>query len=103
MDNLREETLRVLKEHNKTIEDIKFICSGDKNIPIDMFFIKADRMYDNYAGWIEIDECLMIVGDNWWLERAEYDGSEWWEFRTMPQIPDGKPDYTYTPFNWDRE
>lgn len=98
MDNLREETLRVLKEHNKTIEDIKFICSGDKNIPIDMFFIKADRMYDDGYGGTEVDQSLMIVGDNWWLERGEYDGSEWWEFKIIPQIPNEKPDYTYSPF-----
>ena len=45
--NLRKETLRILKNHNKAIEDIKFICSGDENIPIEMFFIKADREYDD--------------------------------------------------------
>lgn len=26
----------------------------------------------------------MLVGDGWWIERAEYDGSEWWEFKTIP-------------------
>ena len=29
----------------------------------------------------------VAVGDNWWLERAEYDGSEWWEFKTIPKEP----------------
>ena len=98
MDNLREETLRVLREHDKTIEDIRFICSCDINIPIDMFFIKADKMYDDGYGGVEVDQSLMIVGDDWWLERGEYDGSEWWEFKIMPQMPNGKPDYTYNPF-----
>ena len=96
--NLKTETLKVLREHNKTVEDIKFICSNNNNIPIEMFFIKADREYDDDYGVAEVDDCLMIVGDNWWLERAEYDGSEWWEFKTMPQMPDAKLDYTYTPF-----
>lgn len=96
--NLKTETLEVLREHNKTVEDIKFICSDNNNIPIEMFFIKANRIYDNGYGAAEVDECLMIVGDNWWLERAEYDGSEWWEFKTMPQMPDEKLDYTYSPF-----
>ena len=96
--NLKTETVEILKRHNKTIEDIKFICSCDDNIPIEMFFIKADREYDSGFGGAEVDECLMIVGDNWWLERVEYDGSEWWEFKTIPQMPDRKLDYTYTPF-----
>jgi hypothetical protein len=27
---------------------------------------------------------IIVVGKDWWLERHEYDGSEWWEFKTMP-------------------
>ena len=96
--NLKTETLEALKEHNKTIEDIKFICSNNINIPIEMFFIKADREYDDGYGGAEVDECLTIVGNDWWLERAEYDGAEWWEFKTIPQMPDTKLNYTYTPF-----
>lgn len=30
----------------------------------------------------------MLVGDGWWIERAEYDGSEWWEFKTIPTEKD---------------
>ena len=30
---------------------------------------------------------LLIVGDDWWLERHEYDGAEWWEFKTLPCEP----------------
>lgn len=29
----------------------------------------------------------MIVGDDWWMERHEYDGSEWWEFKELPKKP----------------
>jgi hypothetical protein len=25
--------------------------------------------------------------DNTWLERGEYDGSEWWDYKVMPVIP----------------
>lgn len=98
MTNLKTETLEILKEYNKTIEDIKFICSRDTNIPIQMFFKRADKTYDSGYGGAEVDEGLMIVGDDWWLERGEYDGSEWWEFKTMPKKPDTELDYTYTPF-----
>lgn len=100
--NLRTETLRKLKRYNKTIEDIKFICSGDENIPIESFFIKADREYDDGYGAAEVDRGLKIVGDDWWLERDEYDGSEWWVFKQIPR-PNEKIDYTYSPFfdEWD--
>jgi hypothetical protein len=29
----------------------------------------------------------MIVGDNRWMTRWEYDGSEWRDFHTYPQKP----------------
>lgn len=96
--NLRTETLEILNEHNKTVEDIKFICSGNRNIPVDSFFMLADRTYDSGYGGAEVDMDLQIVGDDWWLERGEYDGSEWWEFKTMPKKPDTPLDYTYNPF-----
>jgi len=28
---------------------------------------------------------LTVAGDDWWLERHGYDGSEWWEFKTLPK------------------
>lgn len=28
------------------------------------------------------------LSNNTWLERGEYDGSEWWEFKECPTIPD---------------
>jgi hypothetical protein len=31
---------------------------------------------------------LEIVGDDWWLERHEYDGAEWWEYKTKPSMPE---------------
>lgn len=26
----------------------------------------------------------MLVGEEWWIERCEYDGAEWWEFKCIP-------------------
>lgn len=31
---------------------------------------------------------LIIVGDTWWLERHEYDGCEWFEFKELPSKPE---------------
>jgi hypothetical protein len=37
--------------------------------------------------------CQELFGNVWytdgtWSERAEYDGSEWWEYKSCPPIPD---------------
>lgn len=103
MENLREETLAILKENNKTIEDIKFITDGENLIDIESFFIKADRLYDNGWGCAEVDLALKIVGDNWWLERSEYDGAEGWDFKESPTMPKSKPIYNYNPFWYDED
>ena len=48
----------------------------------------ADVEYDDGFGGQTVAKDLLVVGDGWWLERNEYDGSEWWEFRRPPQKPD---------------
>lgn len=30
---------------------------------------------------------LIVCGKNWWLERHEYDGAEWWEFKEYRSKP----------------
>jgi hypothetical protein len=30
---------------------------------------------------------IVWLNDGTWLERGEYDGSEWWEHRVRPEIP----------------
>ena len=56
----------------------------------------ANIGYDNSYGAPEIAVDLVIVGDNWWLTRGEYDGSEWWDFHTIPILPAGQ---RVSPFN----
>lgn len=53
----------------------------------DDFCKKADFNYDSGYGGNIIPLDLIVVGEDFWLERHEYDGSEWWEFKTMPSIP----------------
>lgn len=88
--NLARETLDTLKEYGKTIKDVRWVgyygFDRNKRISVDEFFVAAMRTnYNNGYGSAEIDTSLVVVGDDWWLERAEYDGSEWWEFKTMPK------------------
>lgn len=50
--------------------------------------VAATITYDAGYGIQEINKELVIVfKDGSWLERAEYDGSEWWEYKTTPQRP----------------
>ena len=83
--NLKQETLDALAENGKTIDDVRWIGNGTE-IPIDEFLKVADRVYDDGFGGAEVQH-IYVVGDYWWLERGEYDGSEWWEFKTLPKKP----------------
>lgn len=88
MMNLKNETLKVLANHNKTIADIKWIGCDTFKIDIDEFFRLADIDYDNGFGAAHVAINLVVVGENWWLKRMEYDGSEWWEFEECPAEPE---------------
>ena len=84
--NLWEETLDKLKVSNKTIDDVCYIICQNYIIPIDEYKKIADCTYDNGYGLPVVNVDLKIVGDDWWLEREEYDGSEWFSFKQKPQI-----------------
>lgn len=86
MANLKEETLKMLSDCGKTVDDIRWIGGFMGEIPVDQFFKVADREYDDGFGSAEVMD-IYIVGDDWWLERGEYDGSEWWEYKTIPAKP----------------
>jgi hypothetical protein len=89
--NLLAETLEVLTEHSKTTEDVLWIGSSDGEIATDWasFAAIAENVnYNSGFGGNEIAGDLVIVGSDWWLERGEYDGSEWWEFKAKPQRSD---------------
>ena len=86
MENLLNETLAVLKSHKKTPADVRWVQTTDPNAcgSWDDFAQLADFEYDFGYGGNEVARSLKIVGDDWWLERGEYDGSEWWEYMTKP-------------------
>lgn len=85
--NLKNETLQELYEHGLGQKDIRWVGCQEFCIDIDRFFQLADREYDSGYGAPEVAVDLLIVGENWWLERHEYDGSEWWEFKQLPAMP----------------
>ena len=78
--NLLSETKKVLKVYDKNPSDVKWIGSLSYGYFDWEYFSKiANIDYDDGFGGQEVASDLKIVGDNWWLERHEYDGSEWWE------------------------
>lgn len=93
MTNLLKETLEVLKKYGKSPKDVRWIGSRDGRYAITWkeFEKIANVEYDNGYGSQKVAMDLVVVGDDWWLERHEYDRSEWWEFKTLPKKkPDAK-------------
>jgi hypothetical protein len=92
MENLKEETIRILNRCKYTIDDVdycyihsesyfhegKIYCKG--SLILDLL----DFKYDNGYGGQEIGG-FIVFKDKTWLERREYDGSEWWEYFSTPE------------------
>ena len=87
MANLLSETRQVLAQYDLELNDIRFIKTSEGDFyPSNGGRTFLNVEYDDGFGGQEIDPNLMIVGDDWWLERHEYDGSEWWEFKRLPRF-----------------
>lgn len=88
MCNLLEETLQCLDEHGKSPSDVRCVVSFPLITDWKSFERNANFDYDDGYGCNNISLDLKIVGDDWWLERSEYDGSEWWSFKSIPHKVD---------------
>ena len=88
MENLLEETKEKLAVCHKMPKDVLWVGSSDGSEAItwEEFEKLADFDYDDGYGWIEIRLDLVVVGKGWWLERYEYDGSEWWVYKEQPKL-----------------
>ena len=85
--NLKSETIEFLARNGKTIDDIRFISLHGDGLDVDEFLKLADREYNAGYGHNYVDLSLVIAGDDWWMERREYDGAEGWFFMTKPVCP----------------
>ena len=96
MKNLLKETIEKLNQNNKKEEDVVCVyCKisswddyNDKEYKttFELFKKYADFLYDDGFGGNEISLSLKIIGSDFWLERGEYDGSEWWDYKTFPNV-----------------
>lgn len=84
--NLLKETKSVLKENGKTIKDIIAVQGNDFGMSVDNFIRLADTEYNRGYGAQKVAQDLLLIGKDFWLERKEYDGSEWWEYKAFPNI-----------------
>ena len=89
--NFKDETLNKLKKYNKSEKDIMFVTDGENYCNFSEFLnLIQDYKYDDGWGIPYINLSLKIVGNDWWLERHEYDGAEGWVFKTLPPKPNVK-------------
>ena len=88
MMNLLKETIETL-ENNRglSLSDIKVVMLKGRLVCLSEFIALADVTdYDSGYGTNEIHHSLIVAGEDWWLTREEYDGSESWRFNTMPIV-----------------
>lgn len=85
--SLLQETIDMLAEHRLTPEDVKYVCGSDFWFTWEEFAAVANVDYDSGCGSQHVARDLQVVGRGWWIERREYDGSEWWEYVTPPKKP----------------
>jgi hypothetical protein len=52
------------------------------------FLGRLDFEYDSGYGGQELFGTVWLIEEGAWLIRGEYDGSEWWEYKKCPSIPD---------------
>ena len=87
MKNLLEETLEALRRNNKQESDVRWVGTRSYKTTWEVFKKNANVKYDNGYGLAQVVESLLVVGENWWLEREEYDGTEWWVYKALPKEP----------------
>jgi len=86
MINLLDETVDALMEHGKHPSEVLWVGNSEWHTTWDAFTKVANRRYDDGLGREEVNGDLMIVGQDWWLERKIYDGQEEWAFKTQPKL-----------------
>ena len=87
MTNFKTETLAAIGEAGKTPDDVVYVGTKDSRLAVSLqqFEAFSDFEYDSGYGGAEIPMDLVVLfSDGSYLDRREYDGSEWWEHQTQP-------------------
>ena len=100
MTNLLKETKNKLEDMGVSTDDVDWVGSSNGEFAISWaeFEAIANVNYDAGFGAPEIATDLVVVlKDGSFLERGEYDGSEWWDDRSSHYSPTKETDAK--PFN----
>lgn len=85
LTNLLEETTEALERHGLKPSDVVRVINGVASCSWEEFSSLASNInYDAGFGGNKIELNLKVAGADWWLERSEYDGSEWWRLCRHP-------------------
>lgn len=87
-ETLLQETVEALKEAGKTPVDVLWVGTAGEWFTWAEFAAVADVEYDPGYGSAEVATNLVVVFEGGWLERGEYDGSEWWDIKVPPTRPE---------------
>jgi len=103
MTNMKEEFLEEVKSKEVLCVDLKYgydwVDPDDDERPVviqlvaaysqeeyDKFLEKINFEYDDGFG-SQLLSGIIWYKDGTWSERAEYDGSEWWSYKSRPRLP----------------
>ena len=96
--SLLDETLGILKEHGKYENDIKYVrVKNIKTTDLSSFYayvdwnsfkeaIKDYKYNRGYGVQYVWEDLRVVLYDGDYLERHEYDGSEWWVYVAKPPM-----------------
>ena len=90
MTNLLKETTDIMLQYEKNPSDIIFIGSehSEHSCTWEEFVFLADQEYNAGYGSTQVATDLIIIfNDSSRMDRAEYDGCEWWKFMKPFKMP----------------
>ena len=98
MTNARQELLTILDNIDKTPSDISWmlVYTADYS-DISEAFTSIDQLDFTYDSGYGTQKLFGVVffNDNTWLDRGEYDGSEWWDYITTPTLEQWRERYNH--------
>ena len=98
MTNARQELLTILDNIDKTPSDISWmlVYTADYS-DISEAFTSIDQLDFTYDSGYGTQKLFGVVffNNNTWLERGEYDGSEWWDYITTPTLEQWRERYNH--------
>jgi hypothetical protein len=101
--NAKEELIEMIRDSNKTLQDVvayniqlETIVDWDEEPNTNCFNIVGTNLTEEELNHIDMEYDagygsqelygIVLFNDNTWLQRAEYDGSEWWVHMYPPTI-----------------